>query len=161
VGVTAALTDLASTWPLVVTLALAAATRVILDLRHKSVAEVAALDGSNFELKLAGLFHDLGYDVKLVASGQGDLVVEKDGRRAVVQAQSWPTNNPGVAAVNRAAGARGYYNADEAIVVTTRSFKAPARKQAMRKDVQLWDGERLAEALHARAIRSSASPESN
>jgi HJR/Mrr/RecB family endonuclease len=158
--VTAAFTNLASTWPLVATLALAAGGRVAYDLRRRSVAEVAALDGSNFELKLAGLFHDLGYEVKLVASGRGDLVVEKDGRRAVVQTRSWPASAPGVAAVNKAAGARGYYAADEAIVVTTRSFKAPARKLAARKGVQLWDGDRLAEALHARAIRT-AEPEAN
>jgi HJR/Mrr/RecB family endonuclease len=150
----AALNNLASTWPLLATLVAAAIVRVALDLRGRGVVEVAGLDGSNFELKLARLFADLGYEVKLVASGRGDLIVQKDGRRALVQARSWPANAPGVAAVNKAAGARTFYGADEAIVVTTRRFKAPARKQAERRGVELWDGERLAEALRARALRT-------
>jgi len=154
--VAAALTNLESIWPLALTLVAVGLLRLGLDRWQGGMHEVDELANSNFELKLASLFQDLGYDVKLVATGRGDLVVEKDGRRAVVQAKAWPAKNTGVAAVNKAAGARGFYGADEAIVVTTRSFKAPARKQAARKQVELWDRERLTEALQTRAAETRA-----
>jgi len=152
--VAAALTNLETVWPLALTLALVAGLRLGIDRWRSGIPEIDELAGANFELKLASLFEDLGYEVKLVATGRGDLVVEKDGRRAVVQAKAWPASSSGVAAVNKAAGARQFYNADEAIVVTTRGFKTPARKQAARKRVELWDRERLSEALQARATES-------
>jgi HJR/Mrr/RecB family endonuclease len=137
--VAAALRDVDLAWVLFGTLVLAALARLGVDLWHGVVGKTDELAGANFELKLASLFQDLGYEVKLVASNRGDLVVEKDGRRAVVQATS-----PGLAGVSRAAVARGFYGADEAIVVSSR-FRAAARKQAARKHVELWDGEMLAE----------------
>jgi HJR/Mrr/RecB family endonuclease len=149
--VAAALHNLDFAWVLFAMLVLAALARLSVDVWHGVVRERDDLGGASFELGLASLFEDLGYEVKLVASGRGDLVVEKDGRRAVVQA-----TRPGFSDVSRADVARGFYGADDAIMVTTRSFRAPARKQAARKHVELWDGERLADALRARAIRSTS-----
>jgi HJR/Mrr/RecB family endonuclease len=121
-------------WVMVAMLVLAACARLALDLRRDERAAVEGLSGAGFELRLAELFVELGYDVRLVAHGRGELVVEKDGRRAVVQSL-----RPGLAGVGLASAARGRYATDDAIVVSRRGFGLPARRRAERAGVELWD----------------------
>ena len=121
-------------WLTVGVLVLAACARFALDLRQAEHAPLGSLGGAGFELKLAELFDELGYDVRFVAHGRGELVVEKDGRRAVVQSL-----RPGLAGVAMASAARGRYGADDAIAVSGRGFGTAARRRAGREGVTLWD----------------------
>lgn len=121
-------------WLMVGVLVLAACARFALDVRRDERAPVEWLGGAGFELRLADLFDELGYDVRFVAAGRGELVVEKDGRRAVVQSL-----RPGLAGVGLASAARGRYGTEGAIAVSGRGFGAAARRRADRAGVELWD----------------------
>lgn len=77
-----------------------------------------------------------------------DLVLEKDGARAVVQAKRW-SRNVGVKAVQEAVAAKPLYRCDYSMVVTNRYFTEQARRLAKANDVRLWNRDDLVGALLA------------
>jgi restriction system protein len=133
-------------------------------LRRSGIREIDLMDGPTFERRLVALFRGLGYRVDPIGSVRGDyggdLILSKDGKRSVVQAKCW-SKNVGVKAVQEAVGARGFYKADAAIVVTNRSFTVQARKLARANDVQLWERSTLVQSLlqnRAKPSRVTALP---
>ena len=107
------------------------------------------MDGITFERRMAVLFRNLGYRVaRTQARGDygADLVLEKDGVRAIVQAKRW-TKNVGVKAIQEAVAAKPMYHCSRAIVVTNRYFTEQAKRLAKANDVGLWDRNDLVRAL--------------
>jgi len=118
-------------------------------LSRSGIAEIDAMTGAAFEQRLAILFRGLGYSVRHVGRRGdygGDLVIEKDGVRTVVQAKRW-TRNVNVKAVQEAHAAPAMYGCTRALVVTNRYFTTPARRLARANNVDLWDRDRLMSAL--------------
>jgi restriction system protein len=143
-------------WPLWAVLGLVLLGRLVAwtweerRLQRSGIREIDAMDGRTFERRLGILFKGLGYRVEPTGSAAGDygcdLVVSKDGERAVVQAKCWRTN-VGVKAVQEAATARAYYKATGAYVVTNRGFSKQAQSLAHANGVVLWGRNELVRAL--------------
>ena len=148
--------DLRSLWPLGLLFSIVVAGRVATALwrgsrlRRSGIRQIDRMSHAAFQRRLGLLFLDLGYQVERVGGAAGeygaDLVVSKAGRRTAVNAKR-RDRSIGVRAVQEALGARGYYDADDAIVVTNRSFTGPARELARRNGVRLYDRAALAHAL--------------
>jgi len=116
-----------------------------LALRRAGMAHIDVMDGTAFELYLATLLAGCGYRVRHVGhSGDfgADLVVEKDGGSAVVQAKRY-VKNVGVEAVREATAARAYYGTAGAIVLTNSGFTRNAVTLAECNDVTLWGRDML------------------
>ena len=101
--------------------------------------------GEEFELYLAKLYENLGYEVFTTSKtrDQGaDLVIIKNNKKAVVQAKHYSTP-VGNKAVQECVGAIRYYSADKAIVITNSTFTKSAIELAKYNDVELIDGNAL------------------
>jgi hypothetical protein len=143
-------------WPLWALLALVGVGKLVLyafkmrRLRRAGIFEIDGMSGAMFEQRLAVLFRGLGYSAEIVGSSAGDyggdLIVAKDGTNTVVQAKCWK-KNVGVKAVQEVVGARGYYGADTAMVVTNARFTKQAQELARKNKVKLWGRGELIEAL--------------
>ncbi|WP_426940681.1 restriction endonuclease (plasmid) [Bacillus mycoides] len=110
-------------------------------LSMSDINEIDRMDGHQFEAYLGALFERLGYQTEVTkASGDfgADLVLYAENRKIVVQAKRY-INTVGVSSVQEVAGAKNYYNAHEAWVVTNSSFSKPAYQLAKANDVLLLD----------------------
>ncbi len=107
-----------------------------------SLQQVDLMTGAAFEQFLVALFRKFGYRVRhtgrVGGDYGGDLLVERAGKTCVVQAKRY-LGHVGVAAVQEVLGARGYYAAASALVVTNSSFTDQARILAGANGVALWD----------------------
>ena len=122
----------------------------------KTLEELQALAPEAFEEWVAARFRDLGYRVELTGrqSDHGvDLVVERDGRRAVVQCKNYRTWSVGEPVLRDLFGAMHAEGADEAILVTTGRLTRAAEAWARGKPIEVWDGERLARLSRELAAR--------
>lgn len=101
----------------------------------------------DFEDFIAELFREDGYHVEPTSySGDfgADLVVSKKRERTVVQVKRFAaTTLVGVTDVNQVVGAREYYKANGALLITTSGFTAAAISLARSAGCVLWDWERL------------------
>ncbi len=98
-----------------------------------------------FELFLQWSFEQQGYKVrKTKKSGdQGaDLVLENLGIKTVVQIKK-RKKTTGNDAVQQVHAARGFYEADRAIVISSTKFSKHAVELANRLNVELWDWQRV------------------
>lgn len=115
------------------------------ELRRSGIREIDRMDGTTFEHYLEELLRSYGYRVThLGRAGDfgADLLVESNGRRAVVQAKRY-SSTVGIDAVREAATARQHYRADGAIVITNSSFTRGAIELSRSNQVELWDRPRL------------------
>lgn len=99
------------------------------------------LSGSEFEFLLKRLFEAMNYKVKVIGkTGDqgGDLVLNKDGKRILIQAKRY-TGSVGNAAVQQAFAAKSHYDCTDAAVVTTGEFTREARELAKTTQVELFD----------------------
>jgi restriction system protein len=118
-------------------------------LRQSGIFEIDKMDGASFERYLQALFSGMGFSVEATpASGDfgADLVMSKDGVRAVVQAKR-SSKNVGVRAVQEALAAEKLYRCMKAIVVSNSRYTAQAQKLAEANGVELWDRDRLVSAI--------------
>ena len=110
------------------------------------MAFVDAMDGHDFEYLFADILKGLGYKDVSVTPGSGDrgadvIAFTYKGKQRIkttfqCKRYSYPVGN---AAVQEVYAAKGIYNADEAIVVTTNSFTRQAVDDAKKLGVKLWD----------------------
>jgi len=115
--------------------------------RNSVTTDYNKLNGYEFEEFLKNIFKDLGYiAIQTPLSGdQGaDLVMSKDSKKIVVQAKKY-TGKVANKAIQEVIAARGYYKADEAIVVTNNFFTESAIELALKCNIELWDGDKLKE----------------
>lgn len=114
-------------------------------LRKSGIKDIDDMEGHKFERYLGVLFKALGYkSVVTRASGDfgADLVIEKDGKRIVVQAKRY-SGNVGIKAVQEVHAAIPFYHADEGWVVTNQSYTDAAKRLAGTNGVRLIDRQEL------------------
>ncbi len=118
-------------------------------LAKAGMREIDVMDGESFEVFLETLFERQGYKVhrtRYQGDFGADLVLSKAGVKTVVQAKR-ASNNVGVKAVQEVLGAKGYYKATEAVVVTNSKFTRAALQLAQANHVSLWDRDALTSAV--------------
>ncbi|HYE11156.1 MAG TPA: restriction endonuclease, partial [Patescibacteria group bacterium] len=106
--------------------------------------------GVVFEKYLLEHFKHLGYSGHLTPSTAdygADLVLQKDGRRVVVQAKRWK-NSVGVDAIQQVIGAIKHYDANKGMVVTNSTFTENAYELANSNGIELWDRKKLIEVMN-------------
>lgn len=103
------------------------------------------MSGIEFEDYLFNLFKKMNYEVeKTPASNDygADLLLLKDGIKTVVQAKRY-NSSVGVSAIQEIIGAKGYYNADKCLVITSNYFTNNAINLANANEVELWNRDYL------------------
>jgi restriction system protein len=125
--------------------------------QRAGIREVDAMTGDEFEARLAALYRAMGYEV--CHTGRrgdfgADLVVERDGERAVVQAKRY-RGAVGLEAVQQAAGAARYYDTPGAAVVTNSTCTPAARSLAAASGVCLVERQDLIHLLSLHSGRRS------
>lgn len=120
--------------------------KIYLDqLRQSSINQIDLMNGLQFEEYLSSLYKSLGYQTE-VTKGSGDfgadLILKNNSKRIVVQAKRYK-NKVGIQSVQEVVGAKRYYDASHAWVVTNNYFTEPARKLAHANDVLLVDRDLL------------------
>jgi restriction system protein len=108
------------------------------------------MSGVVFEKYLLEHFKHLGYSGHLTPSTAdygADLVLQKDGRRVVVQAKRWK-NSVGVDAIQQVIGAIKHYDANKGMVVTNSTFTENAYELANSNGIELWDRKKLIEVMN-------------
>ena len=114
-----------------------------------SIDDVDFIDGHEFEGVLEALFSDMGYKVSPTAQTQdqgGDIILEKNGERIVVQAKRY-SENVGNKAVQEVVAAKTYYRCSRAMVVTNQYYTVYAKKLASSNSVELVDRDQLRDWL--------------
>ncbi len=128
-------------------------------LRRSGYDHVYNMTGEQFEEYLQAFFSGKGYRARLTPNGAdfgGDLILEREGKRTVVQAKHWTHREVGIRAIQEVHAAKAYYKAEHALVVTVGSFTQQAIDLARSCEVELWDGNRLRkEVLLMGASRAS------
>jgi restriction system protein len=111
------------------------------------LSSLRALSWRDFERLVAEAFHRRGYAVAETglggADGGIDLLLQRDGRRTLVQCKQWKTQRVGVVTVREQFGLLTHHGADEAILVTTGDYTAEAKAFARGKPIRLIAGEEL------------------
>jgi restriction system protein len=118
-------------------------------LRESGIEEIDVMDGIQFEYYLKELYRSRGYATEVTsASGDfgGDLLLSKDGKKVVVQAKRH-VKDVGIKAVQEVIGAKSYYAADDAWVVSNSYFTKAAKELAQKSKVTLVDREQLIDLI--------------
>lgn len=118
-------------------------------LAGSGILEIDQMDGKTFEKYLEVLFKKLGYSVertRYIGDYGADLVTVKNGIKTIIQAKRHK-GKVGIKAVQEAVAAKGYYECSAAMVVTNSIYTKQARELARANGVQLWDRDRLVDAL--------------
>lgn len=118
------------------------------------INEIDKMSGKDFEFYLKHLFEKLGYKAVHIGhsySGHrgdfgGDLIIEKDGIKTVIQAKCY-NGLVGIDAVREVMGAMKYYQCQRAMVVTNSSYTDEAITMAQSADVELWGRNKLIEKI--------------
>lgn len=116
------------------------------------LSKIDKMSGRAFEEYLKIQFRRKGYRVTMTEASHdygADLILKKGKRKIVVQAKRYD-KAVGISAVQEAAGAVAYYEADEAMVVTNQYFTKNAYALAKQNGVQLWTRKDLKEKFGAR-----------
>ncbi len=116
-----------------------------LRLAGSSLRKIDKMTGEEFEAYLGLLYDRKGYKVRYTPSSNdygADLLIKKKGVKTVVQAKRYK-NPVGEASVQQALSGKGYYDADQCIVITNSYFTPAAEALAERTGVTLIDRELL------------------
>lgn len=120
-------------------------------LKRSGITEIDKMDGRQFEHYLSLLFQNQGYKVKVTKeTGDfgADLIIQKDGKKIIVQAKR-QGKNVGISAVQQAQAAIAHYRAHEAWVVSNRDYTEPARTLASANSVRLINRDSLLQMIRA------------
>lgn len=113
---------------------------------RSGIKEIDMMSGYEFEEYLKLLFNQLGYKA-LLTKKSGDYgadLVLKGKNKIVVQAKRYKKkNNVGISAVREVYGAKAYYGADEAWVITNSYYTKQANELACKCNVKLLDRDSL------------------
>tara|TARA_Y100000590_G_scaffold467033_1_gene644398 strand:- start:82 stop:2262 length:2181 start_codon:yes stop_codon:yes gene_type:complete len=118
------------------------------------IENIDVMGGIEFEEFLSKLFTKMGYlsDVTQSSGDQGaDLIIEKNGKKTVVQAKRY-SDNVSNSAIQEAVAALKHYDCDSAMVVTTSNFTKGAKELAKSNNVQLIDRVKLKKLLETYPI---------
>lgn len=124
-------------------------------LKRTGIFDIDKMSGVEFEDFLATYSRERGYRVSLTEL-QGDfgadLILEKKGRRVVVQAKRYK-KNVGIKAVQEVVAAIAHYRADSGMVITNSYFTPSAKKLARSNRIKLIDRTGLIQMLRERQER--------
>lgn len=119
-------------------------------IRDSGIEEVDLMSGWEFEKFLEGLFKRLGYKVKLVGSNRGDyggdLILEKNGTKILVQAKRYK-NKVGIKAIQEVVAGRRKYNCHKTMLITNNYLTKPAWDLGVANDVTMWTRKKLIENI--------------
>ena len=112
---------------------------------------IRALDWFQFEKLLALLYTDSGYVVCRMggakADGGVDLLVEKPGKKGLVQCKHWRAWNVPVKEVRELFGAMNDHHIPNGVLVTVKGFTSEAAEFADRHGIVLYDEGDLVEMI--------------
>lgn len=112
---------------------------------------IRALDWFQFEKLLALLYTDSGYVVCRMggakADGGVDLLVEKPGKKGLVQCKHWRAWNVPVKEVRELFGAMNDHHIPNGVLVTVKGFTSEATEFAGRHGIVLYDEGDLVEMI--------------
>ncbi|GGH17214.1 restriction endonuclease [Paenibacillus segetis] len=120
-------------------------------LKKSGIADIDKMDGFQFEKYLGYLFQAKGYKTQVTkAAGDygADLVLQKDGKKIVVQAKRY-SKNVGIKAVQEAQASIAHYGAAEAWVVSNSDYTSAAYELAKSNKVKLINRDGLIEMILA------------
>lgn len=120
--------------------------------RQTGIESIRNLSWRDFEHLLAEGFRRQRYGVSDTGAGVDggiDLILEKAGRRTLVQAKQWKARKVGVRPVRELFGVQTSEGADSAIIVTSGNVTAEARRFADSNGVQVIEGEALLQMIRA------------
>ena len=134
---------------------------------QQSLETLRATSWKDFEYLVAEAYRRRGFivDYSLGKGSDGgvDMVLQKDGRRSLVQCKQWKVFSVGRPVLQQMFGIMTAEGADEAIIVTSGRFTGEAREFASGKPIQLLDGPHLLELVKSvqpgRENGPSAEPE--
>lgn len=120
-------------------------------LMQSGIREIDVMKGEDFEEYLAVLFKKLGvYQIETTPKSKdfgADLILTNgNGRRLVIQAKRYE-RTVGVDAIQQVIGAKGYYNAQDAWVITNQDFSEGAKDLAKSTNVRLTNRNALIELI--------------
>ncbi|MEX0655790.1 MAG: restriction endonuclease [Phycisphaeraceae bacterium] len=118
--------------------------------RQTGIDSIRVLSWQAFEQLLAEAFRRQGYRVQTTAAGADggiDLILDKDGRRTLVQAKQWKTWKVGVRTVRELLGVQVAQQADEAILATSGQLTREAVAFAEANGIRVIDGRQLVELI--------------
>lgn len=118
-------------------------------IKRSGIMDIDKMEGVQFEQYLGHLFRAQGYKVQVTkAAGDygADLIIQKNGKKIVVQAKRY-SKNVGIKAVQEAQAAIAHYGAAEARVVTNSDFTAAAYDLAKSNKVRLINRDALVEMI--------------
>ncbi len=127
-------------------------------LAESGIHQVDRMSGVEFEQFARAHFQRKGYRVKQTpkTSDYGaDLVLQKDGRKVVVQAKRWD-GIVGIKSVQEVLGAMNYYDAHKGIVLTNSDFTESAYRLAKKSPVELWHRQKLTDELMSSGVKPAA-----
>jgi restriction system protein len=118
---------------------------------QQSLETLRATSWKDFEYLVAEAYRRQGftvdYSVSKGSDGGVDLVLQRDGRRSLVQCKQWKAFSVGRPVLQQMFGIMTAEGADEAIIVTSGRFTGEAREFANGKPMQLLDGSNLLELV--------------
>jgi restriction system protein len=130
-------------------------------LSQSGIRDIDKMDGFQFEVYLKSLFKELGYKTKVTKNTSdfgADLILEKNGKKTVVQAKRYKyKNNVGLEAVQQVYTAIPYYKANRACVITNSQYTKNAKVLAGVCNVELIDRRKLINLISK--INPSVTPE--
>jgi len=117
-------------------------------LSQSGIRDIDQMSGIEFEHYLVSLFRKNGYRVKLTPASNdfGADVILEGKERIVIQAKRY-SSKVGIKAVQEISSAKGYYNAQEAWVITNNFFTSQAIKLAQSTNVKLIDRNKLVDMI--------------
>ncbi|MEK3866366.1 restriction endonuclease [Paenibacillus sp. FSL H7-0716] len=131
-------------------------------LKKSGIADIDKMEGIQFEKYLGHLFRAQGYKAEVTkAAGDygADLIIEKDGKKIVVQAKRY-NKNVGIKAVQEAQASIAHYGASEAWVVSNSDYTAAANDLAKSNRVKLINREALIEMILTMNPGAAPTPQS-
>lgn len=112
-----------------------------------------------FEQSCAALFQQMGYRTSLTrASGDEgvDIIIQKGGRKDIVQCKHYFGRGVGNAEVRDMIGAKHDFGASNAYLLTSGFFTQPARDlEARNAGVHLWDQKQIIASANRLALQEA------
>ena len=119
--------------------------------QQSGIESIRAMPWQEFELLVGEAFRRQGFRVEehggSAPDGGIDLVLYKDGKKAVVQCKRWKTYSINVSLVRELYGVMTAEGADACIFVTSGSYTVDALDFARDKPIRLIDGDELVQVI--------------
>lgn len=128
---------------------------------QSSLESIRAMSWQEFELLVGEAFRRKGFEVKENGGGGADggidLILNKNGKKSIVQCKRWKTFSISVPLVRELYGVMTAERANDCIFVSSGNYTAEARLFAEGKPIWLIDGSELLDLVSSVQVQSSIS----